>query len=35
LKRGAAVAIVRAKRKLDDTWEADRINVGRGGVMPD
>jgi len=35
LKPGAAVAIVRAKRKLDGTWEADRINVGRGGVMPD
>jgi len=35
LKVGAAVAIVRAKRKLDGTWEADRINVGRDGVMPD
>ena len=35
LKPGAAVAITRAKRKLDGTWEADRINVGRGGVIPD
>lgn len=35
LKPGAAVAIVRAKRKLDGTWEADRINVGRDGVIPD
>jgi hypothetical protein len=35
LKVGAAVAITRAKRKLDGTWEADRITVGRDGVMPD
>jgi len=35
LKVGAAVAILRAKRKLDGTWETDRINVGRGGVIPD
>jgi hypothetical protein len=35
LKVGAAVAIVRAKRKLDGSWEADSINVGRDGVMPD
>lgn len=35
LKVGAAVAIARAKRKLDGSWEADRITVGRGGVMPD
>jgi hypothetical protein len=35
LKPGASVAIVRAKRKLDGTWETDRINVGRDGVMPD
>lgn len=35
LKPGAAVGIVRAKRKLDGTWETDRINVGRDGVMPD
>ena len=35
LKPGAAVAIVRAKRKLDGSWETDRINVGRGGVIPD
>jgi hypothetical protein len=35
LKVGAAVAIVRAKRKLDGSWEANSINVGRDGVMPD
>ncbi|MGN6572956.1 MAG: hypothetical protein ACTHLO_16230 [Pseudolabrys sp.] len=35
LKVGAQVAILRAKRKLDGTWEADRVNVGRGGVIPD
>lgn len=35
LKPGAHVAILRAKRKLDGTWEADRVNVGRGGVIPD
>ena len=35
LKVGAEVAILRAKRKLDGTWETDRINVGRGGVIPD
>ena len=35
LKAGAEVAILRAKRKLDGTWEADRVNVGRGGVIPD
>src|SRR3954447_1770705 len=29
LKLGAAVAITRAKRKLDGSWEADRITVGR------
>ncbi|HVX91978.1 MAG TPA: hypothetical protein VG985_02015 [Xanthobacteraceae bacterium] len=35
LKVGAHVAILRARRKLDGTWEADRVNVGRGGVIPD
>jgi hypothetical protein len=35
LKVGAAIAITRAKRKLDGSWEADRITVGRDGVMPD
>ena len=35
LKVGAHVAILRAKRKLDGTWEADRVNVGRGDVIPD
>jgi hypothetical protein len=35
LKVGAHVAILRAKRKLDGSWEADRINVGRGGTIPD
>jgi len=35
IKPGAEVAISRAVRKLDGTWEADRINVGRGGLIPD
>jgi hypothetical protein len=35
LKVNAHVAIVRAKRKLDGSWETDRVNVGRGGVIPD
>ena len=35
LKVGAQVAILRARRKLDGTWETDRVNVGRGGVIPD
>jgi len=35
LKVGAPVKITRAKRKLDGTWEADRITVGRDGVMQD
>jgi hypothetical protein len=35
LKVGAHVAILRARRKLDGSWEADRINVGRGGAIPD
>jgi hypothetical protein len=35
LKVGAAVAILRAKRRADGTWEADRVNVGRDGVIPD
>ena len=35
LKKGAAVAILRAKRKLDGSWETERINVGLGGVIPD
>ena len=35
LKVGAHVAILRAKRKLDGSWEADRVNVGRGSVITD
>lgn len=35
LKVGAAVAISRAKHKLDGSWETDRITVGRDGVIPD
>ena len=35
LKVGAAVAVTRAKRKLDGSWETDRITVGRDGVMAD
>jgi hypothetical protein len=34
VKVGAEVAIPRARRKLDGTWEADRITVGHG-VIPD
>jgi hypothetical protein len=34
LKVGAKVAIVRAKRKLNGALETDRINVGRGDVVP-
>ena len=34
LKVGARVAIVRAKRKLNGALETDRINVGRGDVVP-
>ncbi|MDI1343512.1 MAG: hypothetical protein PSV22_05345 [Pseudolabrys sp.] len=34
LKVGARVAIVRAKRKLNGALAADRINVGRGDVVP-
>jgi hypothetical protein len=34
LKVGAHVAIVRVKRKLNGALEADRINVGRGDVVP-
>jgi outer membrane lipoprotein SlyB len=34
LKPGAAIAIVRAEKKPDGTFEADRINVGRDGVVP-
>jgi len=35
LKVGAKVAILRAKKRLDGTFETDRINVGRGDVIPD
>jgi hypothetical protein len=34
LKPGAAIAIIRAVKKPDGTLETDRINVGRGGVVP-
>jgi hypothetical protein len=34
LKVGAKIAIVRAKRKLNGALETDRINVGRGDVVP-
>ena len=35
LKPGANIAINAATRKPDGSLEASRINVGRGGVMPD
>jgi len=34
LKPGARIAIVRALKKSDGALEADRINVGRGDVVP-
>jgi len=34
LKPGARIAIVRALEKADGTLEADRVNVGRGEVVP-
>lgn len=34
LKPGAQIAIIRAMRQADGTFEADRVNVGRGGVTP-
>ena len=34
LKSGAHVAIIRAMKKPDDSLEANRVNVGRGGVVP-
>jgi hypothetical protein len=34
LKPNAHVAILRAKRKLNGSLEADRVNVGRSGVIP-
>jgi hypothetical protein len=34
LKPGAAVAIVRAVKKPDGALETNRVNVGRGGVVP-
>lgn len=34
LKAGAPILIVRAERKADGTLEADRVNVGRDGVIP-
>jgi hypothetical protein len=34
LKPGAAIVIVRAVKKPDGTLEANRINVGRDGVVP-
>jgi hypothetical protein len=34
LKPGAAILIVAAVKKPDGTFEAGRVNVGRGGVVP-
>lgn len=34
LKPGVGVAVLRAVKKSDGSLEADRVNVGRGGVMP-
>jgi hypothetical protein len=34
LKPGASIGILRAVKQADGTFQADRINVGRGGVTP-
>jgi hypothetical protein len=34
LKPGVGVAVLRAVKKPDGSLEADRVNVGRGGMMP-
>jgi hypothetical protein len=34
LKPGAHVALLRVTKKLNGSLEADRVNVGRGGVIP-
>jgi hypothetical protein len=34
LKPGAQIAIVRAMKKPDGSFEANRVNVGRDGVVP-
>jgi hypothetical protein len=34
LKPGAAILIVAASKKPDGSLEANRVNVGRGGVVP-
>ena len=34
LTPGAHIAIVRALKKPDGTYEADRVNVGRDGIVP-
>jgi hypothetical protein len=34
LKPGAHIAIVRAMKKPDGSLETNRVNVGRGGVVP-
>lgn len=34
LKPGARITIVRARKKSDGALEADRVNVGRGEVVP-
>jgi hypothetical protein len=34
LTPGAHIAISRARKKPDGTYETDRVNVGRDGIMP-
>ena len=34
LKTGAAIVIVRAVKKPDGALEANRVNVGRDGIVP-
>jgi hypothetical protein len=34
LKPGASIAIAAATKKPDGTYDASRVNVGRGGFVP-
>jgi hypothetical protein len=34
VKPGVAFTVIRAAKKLDGSFDIDRINVGRDGVVP-
>ena len=34
IKPGASIAIAAATKKPDGTYDASRVNVGRGGIVP-